>query len=127
MNFPADLKYTAHDEWLRIEGDEITLGITFYAQDALGEIVHVELPDVGATFAAGAALCEVESVKAVAEVYTPVSVEVIAVNEALDGDEERVNRDPYGEGWLVRMRVLDPAGLGELLDVAAYAAKVAQG
>jgi glycine cleavage system H protein len=125
MSFPADLLYTLHDEWLRVSGDEATLGITFFAQDALGEIVHVELPEVGATFEAGAAICEVESVKAVAEVYAPVACEILAINEALDGSEELVNSAPYAEGWLVKLKITDASGLAALLDAAAYQAKVA--
>jgi len=126
MNFPADLKYTAHDEWARVAGDELTLGITDFAQDALGDLVHVEFPKVGARFKAGDAVCEVESVKAVASVYSPVEGEVIAVNEALDGSEETINRDPYGEGWLVKLKVTSSAGLSSLLDLAAYQAKLAK-
>lgn len=126
MEFPAGLVYTDHDEWLRIEGDVAVLGISAFAQDALGEIVHVELPEVGATFSAGDAICEVESVKAVAEVYTPVDVEVVEVNEELDGSEELVNEDPYGKGWLLKVRITDDSGLSGLLDADAYAAKVAE-
>jgi glycine cleavage system H protein len=124
MSVPADLLYTAHDEWIRREGDEIVVGITDFAQDQLGELVHVELPAVGATLAAGAAACEVESVKAVAEVYTPVSGVVTAVNSGLDGDEGQINSDPYGS-WLFRLKVSDDSGLAGLLDAAAYEAKIA--
>jgi glycine cleavage system H protein len=124
MNLPNDLKYTEHDEWIRVDGDVVTLGISDYAQDQLGELVHVELPSVGTTFSAGDAACEVESVKAVAEVFTPVTGEVIAVNEALDGAEDTINRDPYGDGWLIRLRIDDPGELDRLLDVAAYRAKI---
>ena len=126
MNFPADLKYTSHDEWVRVDGDVITLGISDYAQDALGEIVHVEMPEVGAELEAGAAVCEVESVKAVAEVYTPVACTVVEVNEDLDGEEELVNSDPYGEGWLVVLRVADPADLDALMTAEQYEAKIAE-
>jgi glycine cleavage system H protein len=124
MSVPADLLYTAHDEWIRREGDEIVVGITEFAQDQLGELVHVELPSVGATLAAGAAACEVESVKAVAEVYTPVSGVITAVNSGLDGDEGQINSDPYGS-WLFRLKVSDDSGLAGLLDAAAYEAKIA--
>lgn len=124
MSVPADLLYTAHDEWIRREGDEIVVGITDFAQDQLGELVHVELPSVGATLAAGAAACEVESVKAVAEVYTPVSGVITAVNSGLDGDEGQINSDPYGS-WLFRLKVSDDSGLAGLLDAAAYEAKIA--
>ena len=125
MKFPTDLKYTQHDEWVRLDGDTLVLGITDFAQDALGELVHVELPDVGKHVKAGDSICEVESVKAVADVYSPVSGEVVEVNEELDGSEDAINRDPYGKGWLVKIRVLDRNGLSTLLDVTAYQAKVA--
>jgi len=125
MNFPSELKYTEHDEWVHIDGDLLTVGITDYAQDALGDLVHVELPGAGEHFTAGDVLCEVESVKAVAEVYAPADGEVVEVNEGLDGEEEIVNEDPYGEGWLVRMKVDDPAQLDGLMDAAAYEEKVA--
>lgn len=122
MSLPGDLKYTDHDEWIRIEGNTITIGITDFAQDALGEIVHVELPEVGAEFEAGDAVCEVESVKAVAEVYTPASGTIVAVNDALDGDEEAVNNDPYGS-WLFKLEVSD-GDLSGLLDADAYNEKI---
>lgn len=125
MNFPDDLKYSDHDEWSRLEGDVVTLGISDYAQDALGELVHVELPEVGDETSVGDALCEVESVKAVAEVYSPVDGEVIEVNGALDGEEELVNSDPYGAGWLVKIRVTDPSQLDALMSTADYRAKIA--
>ena len=124
MNLPADLKYTDHDEWIRVEGDVITVGISDYAQDALGEIVHVELPEVGESFAAGDPVCEVESVKAVAEVYTPLDGEIVEVNEALDGEEESVNDDPYGAGWLFKLKVAGTDGLSSLLDADAYQKKI---
>lgn len=126
MNFPNDLRYTDHDEWVRVEGDTIVLGISDFAQDALGELVHVELPAVGKKVAAGAEICEVESVKAVAAVYSPVTGEVVAVNDDLDGNEGTVNTDPYGAGWLVKIRISDRAELERTLDVAAYQAKVAR-
>lgn len=127
MNFPEGLLYSAHDEWVKVDGDVLTLGITDYAQDALGELVHVELPEVGDTVEAGEAVCEVESVKAVAEVFCPVDGEVVEVNEALDGEEELVNSEPYGAGWLLKIRVSDAAGLDELMDTARYRAKVDAG
>lgn len=125
MSLPADLKYTDHDEWIRVEGNTIVLGITDFAQDALGELVHIELPEVGATFDAGDAVAEVESVKAVAEVYTPVGGTIVAVNEDLDGDEETVNKDPYGKGWLFKLEFTDGAPLAKLLDASAYQTKIA--
>jgi glycine cleavage system H protein len=125
MNLPADLKYTEHDEWVRADGDVITVGITDYAQDALGELVHVELPKVGDAVSAGDPVCEVESVKAVAEVYSPCDGEVVEVNEALDGDEESVNNDPYGAGWLFRIQVSDAGALAALMSPEDYAKKIA--
>lgn len=123
MNLPDNLLYTDHDEWIRREGDVVVLGITDYAQDQLGELVHIEMPDVGDTFSAGEAVCEVESVKAVAEVYSPCDGEVIAVNEDLEDEAEQVNSAPY-EAWLVKLRVEDAGALEQLLTPAAYAAKV---
>ena len=125
MNIPNDRKYTDHDEWAQIDGDVLTLGITDFAQDALGELVHIELPEVGDSLEAGDAACEVESVKAVAEVFSPVGGEIIEVNEALDGEEETVNNDPYGAGWLVKIRVSD-GDLSGCLDADAYAQKIGQ-
>ena len=122
MQYPGELKYTQHDEWARIDGDILVLGISDFAQDALGELVHVELPDVGRKVSAGDAICEVESVKAVAEVYAPIDGEVVEVNGALDGQEETINRDPYGAGWLVKIRMADVAQLSALLDAASYQA-----
>lgn len=124
MNIPSDLKYTEHDEWIRLEGDVLTLGISDFAQGELGELVHVEMPEVGDTLEAGDAACEVESVKAVAEVFTPCGGEVIEVNEALDGAEDTINSDPYGEGWLVKIRISDASPLDGLMDAEAYQAKV---
>ena len=123
MNLPDNLLYTDHDEWIRREGDVVVLGITDYAQDQLGELVHIEMPDVGDTFSAGEAVCEVESVKAVADVYSPCDGEVIAVNEDLEDEAEQVNSAPY-EAWLVKLRVEDAGALEQLLTPAAYAAKV---
>lgn len=125
MNFPANLLYTSHDEWVRKEDDgTLTLGITDHAQDAMGDIVHVELPEVGDTFSAGAPMAEIESSKAVAEIFTPVDCEVIAVNASLDGEEEQVNDAPYEGGWLVKLRVTDPAGLDTLMTAEAYQAQL---
>lgn len=124
MEFPDDLLYSSHDEWTRREGDVITLGITDFAQDALGELVHIELPEVGDVLAAGDVACEVESVKAVAEVYSPVDGEVIEVNEALEDEVETVNEHPYSTGWLLKIRVTDDAGLSNLMNATAYRAKI---
>lgn len=124
MNFPSNLLYTQHDEWILREGNKVRVGISDYAQDALGELVHVELPKLGAKVSAGSAIAEVESVKAVAEVYTPVSGTIVAINDALDGNETKVNEDPYGEGWLFEIELSDTAGLDGLLDVASYQSKI---
>ena len=121
MKIPADLKYTDHDEWVRVEGDTLVVGITDYAQDQLGELVHVELPKVGKAVKAGDVVCEVESVKAVAEIYSPADGTVTEVNTALEDGAEQINRDPYAS-WIYKLRVAaPPAGL---LDAAAYQAKV---
>ncbi len=121
MNIPDDLLYTDHDEWIRVDGSTITVGISDYAQDQLGELVHVELPEVGAELAAGDMACEVESVKAVAEVYAPVAGTIAAVNEALEDGAEVINEDPYG-AWIFQLTVEGP--VEGFLDAAAYRAKV---
>ena len=123
---PGDLRYTNDHEWVRIDGDEGVVGITQYAADQLGDIVFVELPEVGRTLERGAAFGVVESVKAVSDLLAPVSGEVIAVNDALGDQPELVNSDPYGGGWMVRMR-LAGAGADGLLDPAAYEQLVAEG
>jgi glycine cleavage system H protein len=119
-SYPDDLKYHPEHDWARIEGEDVTFGITWYAQDALGEVVFFEAPEVGATVSKDSAYAEVESVKAVSDVYAPLSGEVIAVNDALTESPEKINEDPYGEGWLVRVRLSDPSEVDGLLDVAAY-------
>jgi glycine cleavage system H protein len=126
MNVPTDIRYTNHDEWVRVEDETITIGLTDYAQDALGELVHVEFPDVGDTIDRGDPVCEVESVKAVAEVYSPIDGEIIEINEAIEDEAEIINSDPYGEGWLVKMRIINGDGLGELIDAAAYSEKISE-
>lgn len=120
MNVPGDLRYSKEHEWLRIDGDTATLGITDYAQDALGDIVFVELPDVGSVFEAGEAIGVVESVKAASDVYTPVGGEVIEINEHLVDAPETANAEPYGVGWMVKIRMSNPDEIGELMDAAAY-------
>jgi glycine cleavage system H protein len=123
MSNPPNLRYTASHEWLRDEGDgTVTIGITAHAQEALGELVYVELPEPGRRVGAGEACVVVESTKAASDVYAPVDGEVIAVNTALADAPQSVNEAPYGEGWLMRLRVADPAQLGSLLDADAYAA-----
>ncbi len=111
MNIPEDLQYTKSHEWVRIEGDTVTIGITDHAQDELGDVVFVELPDEGDTFDAGESFGTVESVKAVSDLYTPVGGEVVEVNSALEDAPENINEDPYGEGWIVKLRTTDDADL----------------
>jgi glycine cleavage system H protein len=119
-SYPDELKYHSEHDWARIDGDEATLGITWFAQDSLGELVHFEPPDDGATVAKDSSYGEVESVKAVSEVISPLSGEVIEVNRKIVDAPETVNEDPYGEGWLIRIRLSDPAEAEGLLDAAAY-------
>jgi glycine cleavage system H protein len=119
-SYPEDLKYHPDHDWARIEGDEATFGITWYAQDALGEVVFFDPPSVGATVSAGSAYAEVESVKAVSDVFAPLSGEITEVNESLSGTPEQINDDPYGEGWLVKVKLSDPEEVDSLLDVNAY-------
>jgi glycine cleavage system H protein len=118
--YPDDLQYHREHDWARVEGDEATLGITWFAQDALGELVHFEPPDDGATVSKDAAYGEVESVKAVSEVVAPLSGEVVAVNQKVVDEPETVNADPYGDGWLIRIRLSDPGEVDSLLDAEAY-------
>jgi len=118
--YPDELKYHPEHDWARIEGEEATLGITWYAQDSLGEVVFFDPPEIGRELAKDDAYAEVESVKAVSDVIAPLSGEVVAVNEALADSPERINEDPYGEGWLVKVRLADQAEVESLLDVAAY-------
>ena len=119
-SYPEDLLYHAEHDWARIDGDVATFGITWYAQDQLGEVVFVDPPQVGATVSKDGSYAEVESVKAVSDVVAPMSGEVVEVNDALADAPERINEDPYGEGWLVRVRVTDAAEADELLDAEAY-------
>lgn len=120
MNFPANLKYTKSDEWVRVEGSTAATGITDYAQDQLSDIVYVELPAVGASFKQDEAWGSVESVKAASEVKMPLSGAVTEVNASLSNSPELVNSDPYGKGWMVKFTVSDPAELNNLMDAAAY-------
>jgi glycine cleavage system H protein len=119
-SYPEELRYHPEHDWARIEGDQATFGITWYAQDALGEVVFYEPPDVGATVTKDEPYAEVESVKAVSDVYAPLSGEITAVNEALGDSPEKINEEPYGEGWLVKVRLSDPAEAEALMDAAAY-------
>lgn len=122
--YPNDLLYHAEHDWARIEGEHATLGITWYAQDALGEVVFCEPPAVGALLAQGEPYAEVESVKAVSDVIAPLSGEIVEVNEALSEEPEKLNDDPYGEGWLVKIRLADPSEAEALMDSAAYVASL---
>jgi glycine cleavage system H protein len=124
---PTDLRYTTDHEWLRVEGDHATIGITAHAADQLGDIVFVELPEVGRVIEQSAPFGVVESVKAVSDLLAPVSGTVVESNGALNGQPEVVNGDPYGAGWMIRIAVGQPSQLGELLDPAAYDALIAEG
>ncbi len=125
-SYPDDLRYHPEHDWARVDGDEAVLGITWYAQDSLGELVLYEAPEVGSTLTKDKAYAEVESVKAVSDVIAPLSGEVLEVNEKVVEAPETVNEDPYGEGWLVRIRLSDPAEADGLLDAAAYKTHVAE-
>jgi glycine cleavage system H protein len=120
MNIPEDLRYSPEHEWVRVDGSRVRIGITDYAQDALGDIVFVDLPSVGSEIALGGQLGEVESTKSVSEIYAPVAGTVTAVNEALSSSPERINQDPYGEGWICEVELAPGADTSDLLDAAAY-------
>lgn len=124
--YPDDLKYHPEHDWARVDGDEAVLGVTWFAQDALGELVHFEAPSVGGSTVAGRSYGEVESVKAVSDVISPLSGEILEVNQRAISEPEIVNDDPYGAGWLVRIRLADAGELDRLLDAAAYRAHVAE-
>jgi glycine cleavage system H protein len=125
-SYPDDLKYHREHDWARIEGDEAVLGVTWFAQDSLGELVHYEPPAEGAQVSTGSSYGEVESVKAVSDVIAPLSGEVVAVNRKVVDEPETVNADPYGEGWLIRIRLSDPSEVDALLDAAGYRAVLAE-
>ena len=125
-SYPDDLRYHPEHDWARVEGDEAVLGVTWFAQDALGELVHFEAPEVGATLQKDGAYAEGESVKAVSDVIAPLSGEVLEVNQKVVDEPETVNEDPYGAGWLVRIRLSDAGEADALLDVEAYKAHVAE-
>ena len=127
MSTPTDLRYTRDHEWVRVEGDEATVGITQYAADQLGDIVFVELPDTGRDLEEAKPFGVVESVKAVSDLFAPLSGEVTASNDALTADPELVNSDPYGAGWMIKLRITDQAALDDLLDGEAYDDLVAAG
>ena len=119
-SYPEDLKYHPEHDWARVDGDTATFGITWYAQDSLGEVVFFEPPEVGTDVAKDATYAEVESVKAVSDVYSPLSGEVVEVNDELTDSPERINEDPYGEGWLIKVKLSDPSEVDALMDAAAY-------
>ena len=123
-SYPDGLLYHQEHDWAKVDGDTATFGVTWYAQDQLGEVVFFDPPDVGAQISANSAYAEVESVKAVSDVFAPMSGEVIEVNEALKDTPEKINDDPYGEGWLVKVRLSDPGETDQLLDVSTYTAQL---
>lgn len=122
MNVPEDLRYTKDHEWVRLEGGRARIGITDYAQDALGDVVYVQVPTMGQQVVSGAAFSEVESTKSVSDIYAPVTGEIVEVNQDLADAPERLNDDPYGDGWICVLSVSDAAELDSLLDAAAYRA-----
>ena len=122
---PEGLQYSKEHEWVKVEGDEAVIGITDHAQDQLGDIVYIELPDVGQSVEQFKTFGVVESVKAASDLYAPVSGEVIAINEALSKSPEKINEEPYGAGWMIRVRLKDPNELNNLLDAAAYEKEIA--
>jgi glycine cleavage system H protein len=127
-SYPEDLLYHAEHDWARIEGGEpptATLGITWYAQDSLGDVVFFDLPSVGTTVSKDAPYAEVESVKAVSDVIAPLSGEIVAVNDSLSDNPQAINEDPYGAGWMVKVRLSDPGERDALMDASAYAATIA--
>ena len=125
-SYPDDLRYHPEHDWARIDGDEATFGITWFAQDALGELVHYEAPEAGSSVAKDRTYSEVESVKAVSDVIAPLSGEILEVNAAVGEAPETVNADPYGEGWLVRVRLTEPGEAGSLMDAEAYRRHLAE-
>lgn len=124
MNYPEGLRYSAEHEWVAVDGDRARIGISDFAQDALGDVVYVEVPNVGVTVVAHATCAEVESTKSVSDVYTPVSGEVVEVNEALATTPELLNQDPYGDGWIFVVAMSDPGEVEALMDADAYRALV---
>jgi len=120
MTVPEELRYSSEHEWVRVSGSTARIGITDFAQESLGDVVFVQLPDVGVEIVAGASAAEIESTKSVSDVYIPVSGEVTAVNEALVGAPELVNQDPYGEGWIIEVSLVNPGEVDQLMDAAAY-------
>jgi glycine cleavage system H protein len=119
-SYPDDLRYHEEHDWARIDGDQATFGVTWYAQDALGEVVFFDPPAVGASVTRNQSYAEVESVKAVSDVFAPLSGEIVEVNEALGDSPERINADPYGDGWMIKVRMSDPSEADSLMDANAY-------
>ena len=122
MNVPDELRYSSDHEWIRVEGDKVRVGITDYAQDALGDVVFVQLPDLDQDVEAGTSIAEVESTKSVSDIYAPLSGRVVEVNADLEGTPETLNSDPYGDGWIFVLQVADAGAVNDLLDAAAYRA-----
>ena len=122
MNIPADLRYSSDHEWVRVDGATATIGITEYAQDALGDVVFVEMPDAGLAVAAGESFSEVESTKSVSDIYAPITGSISEVNTELESQPELLNSDPYGAGWICRIEISDPSELDGLMDAEAYRA-----
>ena len=122
MNIPAELRYSSDHEWVKVDGDTVTIGITEYAQDALGDVVFVEMPEQGRAVNAGDSFSEVESTKSVSDIYAPVSGSISAINDALEAQPELLNSDPYGAGWICRITLADAAELDSLMDADAYRA-----
>jgi glycine cleavage system H protein len=120
MNVPDDLKYSSDHEWIRVDGNRITIGITDYAQDALGDVVFVQVPDQGTLVAAGQSISEVESTKSVSDIYAPLAGTIVEVNGDLEATPEQLNSDPYGDGWICVIEVTDPASVDGLLDAGSY-------
>lgn len=127
MEFPQDLSYSSEHEWCRVDGDVATVGITDFAQSELGDVVFLELPEVGDAVSAGGEFGTIEAVKAVAELFAPVSGEVVEVNDAIVDSPETVNEQPYGGGWMIKVKMSDPSELENLMNVAAYEAMVGEG
>ena len=121
MNIPEDLRYSAQHEWVRVDGNVATVGITDFAQDALGDVVFVQLPEAGVLVEAGGSCAEIESTKSVSDIYAPVAGTIVEANEALDDTPELVNQDPYGQGWIFKVELSDASAVDGLLDAAAYA------
>lgn len=125
-DIPTDLLYTSEDEWIRREGEEVVIGITDFAQNQLGDIVFVELPEIGSSTESGTSFGTIESVKAVSDLFAPLSGEVLAINEALEDESEKVNESCYGDGWLIRLAPSDPSEFDSLLDAEGYLKSIAE-